>query len=178
MSLKPLCQNDRTSEGLDECLWPLTTDAMTQALKKSLENAGLPSKRFGFHSFRSGFFTSVLAVSGAKGESVQDGLTKAALITGWTPLSAVEMNYIKQPARRNIIATNLIGVTQTPTHTHPPSFSQTSTASQNSSHLLPNSLDFHYLQSVTPLQNRKKRSYAFEVKHLLELQTHQTNKSD
>ena len=169
ISLRALCEGESSGDRFLQRVWNLTTDAMTRALKVCLEDAGFSSKGFGFHSFRSGFLSDVLAVAGAKGESVQDGLTKAALVTGWTPLSAIEMNYIKQPARRNIIATNLIGVTSTPSHCHAPSFTPDPSASTNTTntHLTPSSTDFHYLKAITPLQTKKYRSFAFEIKHLL-----------
>ena len=130
--------------------------------------SGFNPTGFGFHSFRSGFLASVLSVATAKGGSVHDTMTMAALITGWNPVSAIQLNYIKQSTRRNLVTSNLIGITDTPSHFRHPTFkvpesleSQTETGN----YVLQSSLDFHHLEKLEPVEQH--RSFSFEVKRLL-----------
>lgn len=164
VSLLDVCSQERTQseEFYTQRLWPYSTDSMTMALKSSMRAAGFNPAGFGFHSFRSGFLASVLAVSTAKGGSIHDGMTMAALITGWDPLSAIQLNYIKQSTRRNLVTTNLIGITNTPSRFH--QLSQSLEGSVGNP-ILQSSLDFHHLEKLEPAKN--VRSFAFEVKRLL-----------
>ena len=141
---------------------------MTVALKSAMRYAGFNPTRYGFHSFRSGFLTSVLLVAKAKGSSFHDTMTMAALITGWTAFGAIQFNYFKQPARRNIVTTNMIGITDTPTHTRKITFEppkSLANKTETGDYILQSSLDFHHLESITPVQHH--RSFGFEVKRLL-----------
>ena len=169
-SLEEVCSPEKTrpTAFYTQKLWPYSTDSMSQALKSSMRAAGFNPAGFGFHSFRSGFLASVLSVATAKGGSFHDTMTMAALITGWNPLSAIQLNYIKQTTRRNLVTTNLIGVTDTPSHFRPPTFKvpealESPTGAGN--YVLQSSLDFHHLDKLEPVEQH--RSFAFEVKRLL-----------
>ena len=170
ISLVELCSSERQrpAEFYQQRMWPISTDSMTVALKESMRSAGFNPSHYGFHSFRSGFLTTVLSVTRAKGGSFHDSMTIAALITGWTAFGAIHFNYFKQPARRNLITTNLIGITDTPSHQRQPSFTPPSSLANQTEageYIIQSSLDFHHLDQITPRPNH--RSFAFEVKRLL-----------
>ena len=170
ISLVELCSSERQrpAEFYMQRMWPFSTDCMTMALKRSMRAAGFNPAGYGFHSFRSGFLTTVLSVTRAKGGSFPDSMTIAALITGWTAFTSIHFNYFKQPARRNLITTNLIGITDTPSHQRQPSFTPPSSLANQTEageYIVQSSLDFHHLDTLTPQPLR--RSFAYEVKRVL-----------
>ena len=151
---------------LQRKLWPLSTDSMREGLKRKMENAGLNPKGYGFHSFRSGFLAACLSVGAARGLSLHDRLIRSALLAGWKAGSTVQLNYIKKDTRANIVATNEIGITDTPTRTLPPTFAPpTSLRQKNASGNYPlyNSVEFHRGAPAKQPPPRARQSFASEV---------------
>ena len=133
-----------------------------------MREAGLNPSGYGFHSFRSGFLSAALSVGEAKGESIHDVLTRTALITGWKPLGIIQFNYVKDHTRQTLITTNTVGMTDVSSTSQAPSFTPPASLSAPDSrgqYPLQNTEDFHHI-TVGPREKRQ-RSYAFEVKHVL-----------
>ena len=174
-------QNTIPPEKLNRKLWPLTTDSMREALKRKMEDAGLNSKGYGFHSFRSGFLAACLTVGSSKGLSLEDILIRSALLAGWKPKGDVHIGYVKTDTRANLIATNEVGLTDTPSRTKPPTFAPPASLSEKDSkgnYPISNSIEFHRAapQNLPPL--RRQRSFASEVLHVLQVQLHVPVASD
>ena len=146
-----------------ELLWPYPTDAMTQFLKLRLRDAQIDPDHFGFHSFRSGFLASCMIQGEKREQSVEDVLTRCAIITGWKPRGDIQFGYIREDVRRSLLTTNLIGTTHINPSIEPPSSQCNKEKSGSSSHV--NSFEYHRMTPLPPRTNRK--SYLSCVKALL-----------
>ena len=165
VSLKQVVSKEVTHDlDYNTLLWPYTTDSMTQYLKSRLETAGLSSRGFGFHSFRSGFLASCLIQGEKRGEPISDVLVRCALVTGWKALGSVEFSYIREAARRRILPTNMIGITTADPFTQGSTI-EDQTLKDGSTWKHANSLEYHGFQtSITP---PKRRSNLFRLKYYL-----------
>ena len=147
----------------NECLWDYTTDQMTQFVKLRLLHAGIDPDHFGFHSFRSGFLASCLIQGQGRDQSLEEVLTRCAIITGWKPKGEIQFGYIREDARRHLLTTNLIGTTNMKSTNALPSFPTTKDSSGSPLHV--NSFEYHLLKPLPPPTNRK--SYLSCVKSIL-----------
>ena len=84
---------------------------MTTHLKKRMENAGLPSTGFGFHSCRSGFMACAFLANTSESQTLDGLVCKVAMLTGWQPYSPVEFVYFKNTTKSHLITTDMIGLT-------------------------------------------------------------------
>ena len=100
-------------------VWPFSPDGMTRSIKSRMEQAGMPSSSFGFHSFRSGFLTNAILANTNRSQSLDGVLSKVATIAGWLPYCSVEFSYIKNSARAHLICSDIIGITNTPIKSRP-----------------------------------------------------------
>ena len=142
-----------------EKLWPYSTDSMTRYVKSRLEAAGIPPSKFGFHSFRSGFMAACLIQAEKKGESIEDVLTRVAIITGWRPLDRVQFQYLRDAVRRRMVTTDMIGTTKTESFMLAASFEPEGEANHA------NTFQFHNIPEHPPQPQR--RAYVLEVKSYL-----------
>ena len=164
ISLRNLIAKEGTeSVDLNALLWPYKTDSMTQYLKSRMETAGLSSRGFGFHSFRSGFLASCLIQGEKRGEPIADVLVRCALITGWKALGKIEFSYIREAARRRVLPTNMIGLTSANPFTLPSTI-EDQTVPDGTTWKHANSLEYHASSEITP---HKRRSNLFRVKQYL-----------
>ena len=53
---------------------------MTYHLKKRMDDAGMPNKRFGFHSFRAGFIASAIIADRSTTDTMEGVLSKVGII--------------------------------------------------------------------------------------------------
>ena len=144
-----------------ELVWPYPTDSMTQFLKLRLRDAQIDPDHFGFHSFRSGFLASCVIQGEKREQSVEDVLTRCAIITGWKPRGDIQFGYIREDVRRSLVTTNLIGTTEI----SPAAPAVLSDKGKSVSSLHVNSFQYHLMTPLPPRTNRK--SYLSCVKALL-----------
>lgn len=97
----------------DEYLWPLSPGCMTERLKRCAKNAGLNINKVGMHSLRSGFLTSAILYNSKNENQLRAVMEMCSVIADWDPYSKAQMTYIKATSRQSLIATDIVGLSQT-----------------------------------------------------------------
>ena len=151
--------NQSGSSPRTQKLWPYSTDSMTRYVKTRLEAAGIPAAKFGFHSFRSGFMAACIIQAERKGESIEDVLTRVAIITGWRPLDRVQFQYLRDAVRRRMVTTDMIGTTKTESFMLAASFEPKGEANHA------NTFQFHNIPERPPQPRRQ--AYILQIKRSL-----------
>lgn len=100
--------NDWNITSTDISLWGMSKDSMRETFKDRAIRAGFPAKLFSFHSLRAGFLCSALLRAGSNAGAVRSILENTAFVAGWVPHQAAQLRYVRDCARRTIIASRLV----------------------------------------------------------------------
>jgi hypothetical protein len=89
-------------------VWPWGRDSMRELFKSRAMKAGFPANLFSFHSMRAGFLCSALLKAGTDSNQINAVLEHTGHIAGWKPGKAAQLRYVKEAAKRTIVATRVV----------------------------------------------------------------------
>lgn len=89
-------------------LWDYSGDSMRQLFKSRAEFAGFSYDLFTFHSLRSGFICTAIMNAGVSNDAIKAVLEHTAYVAGWVPGQAAQLRYVKDCAKKSIVASRLV----------------------------------------------------------------------
>lgn len=91
-----------------ESLFLLSPDCLRERFKRAAAFTGYPPLLLAYHSLRSGFLCSALIEAWDDEDKKKAVLENTAIVAGWAPLQRAQMRYVKDCAKRTIVANRLV----------------------------------------------------------------------